>query len=67
MLLPLAAANGHTEPLPFLPSPCYMQATAYWTVSNVLAASPGISAGRCCLRKRTVKWSFVGADLFALM
>ncbi len=43
------------------------QATAYWTVSNVLAASPGISAGRCCLGKRTAKWSFVGADLFALM
>ncbi|PRW50903.1 hypothetical protein C2E21_5428 [Chlorella sorokiniana] len=48
-------------------SPNLLQATAYWTVSNVLAASPGISAGRCCLGKRTVKWSFVGADLFALM
>lgn len=43
------------------------QATAYWTVSSMLAASPGISAGRCCLGKRTVKWSFVAADLFALM
>ncbi|KAI7846449.1 hypothetical protein COHA_000060 [Chlorella ohadii] len=41
------------------------RATAYWTVSNVLAASPGISAGRCCLGKRTAKVQGGGMGIYA--
>ena len=47
-------------------SPNLLQATDYWTLSKVLEGS-GLSAERRVFRPSFIRWSFIVADLVALV
>lgn len=48
-------------------SPNLLQASLYWTVGNLLAASPELTQGKKMLGRKVITFTFAGADLFALV